>query len=177
VTHPEARGGDSRARSELNVREGQEATKPRRVGGLLRKTSQSRCGRHPEGQPRLDVRVRARRSPRGEARRRSRYRSGGEHPGGSKTQESNVLVDGLNRRRSSGGLSRGANPGRRGGPRIRFQWRALRCAPGIGRPRHSNGKRGRASETAYGCAGGKSSGGCNPTSGSGMKQGRQARGG
>jgi hypothetical protein len=46
-----------------------------------------------------------------------------------------------------------------------------------GRPRAPNDKRGTASETAYGCTKGKSSGGCNPTSGSGMKQGRQARGG
>jgi hypothetical protein len=37
--------------------------------------------------------------------------------------------------------------------------------------------RGAASETAYGCVRGESSEGYNPMSGSGMKQGQQARGG
>jgi len=46
-----------------------------------------------------DVRVRWRPSSRGEVRRRPRYRSEGENPGGQKAQESYVPVVGLNSRR------------------------------------------------------------------------------
>jgi len=56
----------------------------------------------------------------------------------------------------------------------------LRFRAGLGRRRvaaFANGRKGRAPETAYGCARGTKLWSANPMSGSGMKQGRQARGG
>jgi hypothetical protein len=96
VTHPGARGGDSRAANDPNDRGGQKAAKPRRVGSLERDQPIPR-----ESRPcRAAERTLA--SP-GEAHEGRQGGSlavpvGESNPGGRKAQESYALGTGLNRR-------------------------------------------------------------------------------
>jgi hypothetical protein len=179
VTNPGARGGDSRTASELNVRDGHEATKPRRVGGLERDepipSVATPCG---APQPAGFVRL-------GQARE-GRLGEGRVTPVGGNTLEGEKprratrsisaqtagveVADSRAEQSPEGDVVVSARIGTLGRPSGR-----ARGAPGRN-PRDAEttrGQRRRRRRTA--AREEKSSEGRNPMSGSGTKQGRQIR--